>query len=368
MILDKKITLNTIVKLSVIAMSSFLTACGFIYGEDGLIKDSTYDYLEAKQIKELSIPEPLQQGNKVNYAVVPAIGKLAQQAPVGKDLNERPPNQVLAVLDNVRVDRLSDRPAIYIQDQKDFVWQSILDYFTLSEISPQSVNADEYTIDTGWVAVDERGVWLGIKNGEEIEEFRAQFQILINTSQYKDNVSLSVVRTKAQRLNEETEKWQDVPTFWDDSVDMLNVLLFHYDNKATERELLAREKLLTGFKVELSTDVSGNPALTAMVSMELAWEKLPRVLEFMKFRIDDKDVSQKIYFFEYKEEAEGFFASLFSDDEQESPLEEGAYQVVLTMKGQMVAFTFKTGDDIPLGSDVLTKLYPKLSQAFGEQQ
>lgn len=345
-----------------------LSGCSYFYGEDGLIRDTEYDYLKAKQSKGLEVPAPLVHKNLSNFTKVPAIGSQAKIAPTGTSLPIAAPSQIMAVLDNVRENKQSQDPAVFIEDKIDFVWSAVVDLLNENSITPGKVQKKDGYIDTGWVAQDERGVWLGIEGKEEVDEFRARYEIKIEPADVKTEVVLTVKRVLAQRLDDDSDQWVEVSSFWHDSAEMLNLMLASYDQKVAERNINMRSRVIAGFSVELGVDTEKNTALLAKVDKELAWEKLPKVLNALHFEIQDKDRRTMTYFFKFEREEEGFFASLFEQEKEELPLEDGDYQVVLSDVGDKVAYTFKTGEGVALDSALVAKLYPTLSKLFGDRR
>ncbi|WP_168204312.1 outer membrane protein assembly factor BamC [Aliikangiella coralliicola] len=360
--------MNCFRKIILIILSAGLSACSYIYGEDGLIKDRTYDYLEAKQTKELVVPQELKQKARVDYTQVPAIGEKAKQADIGKSVRYAAPVQILAVLDNIREDKKAPNPAVFVQENIDILWQITVDLFVNNEINPTVVDKSQYFLNTGWVALDERGVWLGIESDEESDEFRAEFQVKIKPGVIRGENRIEVVRSKAQKYNDDSEQWENVPSFWQDSAEMLNLIISNYDKKVTEMEREKRGRAIAGFKVELAKDADNNAALVTATNREIVWEKLPRVLESVNFQVNDKDRRLMTYFVKYEVEEPGFFASLFNDEPEALPIEPGDYQVSLTDVGELTAVTFKDGQGAPLESSAMVKLFPILNKLFGDKR
>ncbi len=359
--------MNQFQKLSFVFASLALTGCSYLYSEDGLIKDRTYEYLDAKQAKDLKVPNDLKQKNKINYAQVPAIGEDAKKAPFGKDLKVNAPVQILAVLENVRLDKSAKFPTVFITDDIQFIWNNINEVFEEKEISPLIMDEAEHFIDTGWLAQDEDGIWLGLEGNDEIDEFKTRYEIHIGKGQLNNEYRIETRRVGAQRLDDETDQWVNVPNFWHDSAEMLNLIISNYDLKVAQRDKKKRNRAIANFKVELSTDEQNNAALVTSADKEDVWQKLPEVLLDLGFEVSDRDRQLMTYFVEFVPEEEGFFASLFGEEAQQLELEEGNYQVSVSEKGQQTAITLKDEQGTPIEAALLTKLYPALSARFGEK-
>ncbi|MGX5174341.1 outer membrane protein assembly factor BamC [Aliikangiella sp. IMCC44653] len=359
--------MNFCIKLSLVGICSILTACSSIYGDDGLIKDSSYEYLEAKQVEPLVLPEGLHQKRKLNYTLVPQIGEIAAKAPAGKELALQAPTQILDVLDNIRVNKQSDLPSVFIIDEKAFVAQSIVNLFTENKVELTKKESQK-VIETGWVALDSRGVWLGLAGEEDVDEFRAKYRVVFGEGVQRGELSLHVERIAAQKLNPDTAQWETIPSFWEDGAQMLNMLIANYDNAATAREAEARAKAPKGIKVRLAKDDKGNAALVTEVAIEQVWALLPEILPTLNFNINDKDRRLMTYFVSYKPTESGFFASLFTAEKVSLPLEAGEYQIAVRQLGEMTAVIFSDAQGSPLDIKKLTEMFPQLSASFGRQR
>jgi outer membrane protein assembly factor BamC len=357
--------LNCIKALCLVTLSTLLTACSWFYSEEGLIKDTTYDYIKAGQIKDIELPPSLVQKNRADFAPIPTIGEKASTAPMGSEVKLSAPVQILAVLDNVRVDNQANNPAVFIIEKSEFIWESLLDLFSNSESELELVDKEQWLIQTDWLAVDERGIWLGLAGSDEIDDFRAKFQIKITDGVLRDEQRLVVKRIAAEKFDDDSETWQPVPSFWQDSAEMLNLLISNYDKLAVERDKRNRASMIAGFQVQLAQDEDDAAALVTDASLEHVWEKLPNVLKELDFEVNDRDRRLMTYFVQYKFEEPGFFASLFNSEKEPLPLESGDYQVTLRQLGERTAIVFRDGQGAPLNSTTMVKLYPALSRLFG---
>lgn len=357
------------IKLSLVVLATLLLyGCGYIYGDDGLIKSQEYDYVKARQSKPLNIPETLSHKGKTDYTVLPKIGKKGEIGAYGKNLVQTAPVQLLAVLDNVRSDKKSSVPAVFILDKLEFIWQTVTFFFKEHEIETDMINKDNQVIVSRWIAVEDKGIWRGEEDGEEPDLNRAKYKINILTSEIKGEYKLSVERIGSQSRLDDDEPWQDQEVTWQQSADMMNILLGFYDSRIRTQEARYQQKLMAGFKVELGQDTDGNAALLTEAKESLVWEKIPKVVRDLGFVIIDKDLRQKTYFMEYTPQEEGFFASLFGDEKTALPLEAGAYQITVAENGELRSLTLKDGQGDGITAEILVKLFPDLSRLFGDRR
>lgn len=345
-----------------------LSACGFIYGDDGLIKSQKYDYVTAKQSKELTIPGTLKHDGKVDFTVVPQIGEKAKLQVVGKKLVQSAPTQLLAVLDNTRVDKKSKIPSVLIIDESSFIWATVMEFLDENKIPAQESESADETFVSKWIAIEEGGIWLGVDGSEEPDLIRAKYKVSLSKGEIRGEQRLTVERIKSQVREDDYQPWTEGHITWQESADMMNLLLSYYDGKIRIKQAKRQSEIMAGFKVELGQDSEGNASLLTDASDKLVWDKIPKVMRELGFQIIDTDIRQKTYFLEYKEEEEGFFASLFDEEKQQKLFEEGAYQITTGENGDRRSLTLKDGEGQALEANVLVKLYPELSRLFGDRR
>jgi len=346
----------------------FVNGCGYIYGDNGLVKSQEYSYVNSKEDKELEIPADLTHESKANYTVVPKIGKKSEKSVLGKQLTQIAPAQLLTVMDNTRVDKNSDIPAVLIVDDPNFIWQTTTLFLQERLIENSKLDASKRTLETNWIAIEDGGIWLGLDGSEEPDELRAKYKISLSNSDIKKEYQLKVERSHNQYWNEDDELWKEIPVTWHESADMMNLILSYYDQRIRMQDARHQLEIMAGFKVELGQDSEGKPALITSATEALVWEKIPRVMNELGLTVIDRDRRQKTYFMEYKAVESGFFASLFDDEGPKLPLEEGSFQMTISEIGELRALTIKNGEGVAIEADLLVALYPDLSRLFGDRR
>lgn len=349
-----------------ILLGSSLSACSYFYSEEGLVKDSSYEYLSAKQGKALQLPPKLHQKRSINYFEVPALGAKAQHFSLGRDIKLKSPVQLLDFRDNIRIKKGATTPTVFINEEKAFIWKAIFKLFEQNRIS-LSLNEqsnEQFFLKTNWVAVEEKGIWLGIAGSDEVDEFRAKYQVTLTKGELPGEHEVAVERFIAEKVNDDSGLWETVPVSWQDSAEMLNLLIANYDILLIEREAEARKARIAGFEVQLAKDDNDNAALLTSTDIETVWNKLPSVLGSLSFDVYDKDKRAYTYFIKHEAEEEGFFASLFGAEEEKLPLENGEYQVTIITLIEKTGIVFRDGQGAPLDTATLTKLFPTLKQQF----
>ncbi len=352
-----------------VLLSVCLSACSYFYSEEGLVKDTTYEYLNARQDKSLKVPSNLHHKRSVDYFKVPEIKDNANQAPIGRDIRLEAPAQLLDVKDNIRIKRESKNPAVYIKDDREFVWKAVIKLFEQNAIT-LSEN-ENYVIKTDWIALKEKGLWLGVSGKEDVDDYRAKYKVSLSHGELPGEYQVDVKRITAEKLDDDTEKWVTIPARWQDSAEMLNLIIANYDILSIEREAEKRNAVIAGVEVQLARDDNDNAAILTSADQETVWNKLPKVLESLSFEVYDKDKRSYTYFVKHEPEEAGFFATLFDseDDEyEELPLNTGEYQVTVITLVEKTAVVFRDAQGAPLDTATLTKLFPFLNKQFAKAQ
>lgn len=351
-----------------ISLLLVLSSCGYIYGDDGLIKSQKYDYLQARQTKPLELPTDLAHKSEADFTVVPNIGLKGEKAIYGRSLTQAAPIQLLAVLDNTRVDRKSDVPTVLVSDRLDFIWQTAKFFLEERSIKTTVIDEDEKVIISAWMPIEEGGIWLGLDGGDDLDLIRAKYKISISAGDIKGEHRLAVERTASQYREDDDLAWEDKPVTWQESADMMNLILSYYDTRIRVQQAKRQLKVMAGFKVELGQDSERNAALITSAKENLVWQKIPKVIGELGLKIIDRDRRQKTYFLEYEQEEPGFFANLFESESSNLPIEPGAYQLVVSEIGEQRVLTLKDGEGVALPTDIVVKLFPDLSRLFGDRR
>ncbi|MFT6732265.1 MAG: outer membrane protein assembly factor BamC [Polaribacter sp.] len=364
----KSLNLNYVKVLGVCSLSFYISGCGFIYGDDGLIKSHEFDYVNAKEGKKLELPPGVVHKSKADFTQLPAIGKSAVKQNQGSELEQSAPVQILAVLENTRADSQSSLPAVYILDQALFVWEAVQKFLKKYNIEAKLNDEDKAIVITNWVAVDEKGIWIELDGSEEAELGRAKFSFKIVKSDIPNEIKLIVERNASEHREDEDDKWSSALVSWADSADMMNLFLSYYDKQIQIRQHQYLQKVMAGFKVELGQNNQNETILVTEARHSLVWEKTAKVMLELGLTIIDKDVRQNTYFMELKDPEPGFFASLFDESKSTLPIDAGTYQVVVDEFGDNRSILIRDEQGLALDSSLVVKLFPQLSKLFGDRR
>lgn len=363
--------MNVFVRALPVVAVVTLSGCGWLYGKEGLIRDTEHDYLEARQSPALKLPPHLDGFQPQDHFQVPALSAKAAAAPVGEALDVNPPALVLSSGDGVSGIQDSPIPQALLIGEGEQLWQRLNAFLTDNSIPVEKADETAGELLTGWVQSEEIGWFSDWLMGEEIESYRWQYRFRVLPGERPNERLISTEVVQVEALHED-DGWQALKPTRRSSVDMLNQFLGYYDEllsrTARERVLAAR----AGITVELWQNEAGQTGLLAQSGLDNTWEATPAVLERLGFLQEDKDTSKRLYYFKLESADEGgFWDWLFGDDRPDQvllELEPGEYLVQLSAVGERTGLLFSKADGDVLDAATMTKLFPVLSEAFAERR
>ncbi len=352
--------------------AGLLSGCSWFYGEDGLVRDTEYDYVQARQGADLKVPAEYQRFRTSNEFVVPQVAPKVAEAPVGTSLDVNPPALVLSTGDGVFAQQDAVVPSAVIVGDETLLWDRLGRFFSESNIAIKERQQEQGKLVTDWVQTEEAGWWDRWMSSSDAHAWRWKYRFSVEPGERPNERLVSVQALNAETLDGDGN-WQAASADRRHSVDMLNRFLGFYD---TELNRAARERVMAsraGIKLDLWQDEQGVPALLARSGLDNTWESTPDVLGTLGFQLEDKDTTKRLYYFKLEDGEKGFWDKLafWSDDgEQEIrvELEKGEYLVQLAPVGENTSLVISRADGEPLSSEVLARLYPTLAEAFQERR
>jgi len=348
-----------------------LSGCGWLYGKDGLIRDTELDYLQARQTEPLKLPAHLTGFQAKDQYPVPALGAEAVNAPLGGALDVNPPALVLSSGDGVNGVQDAVIPQAIVTGEGGLLWQRLNDFMTSNTIAVERADEAAGDLLTGWVQTEEIGWFSDWMMGEDIESYRWQYQFKMVAGERPNERVVSAEAIKYEAFDED-DGWQALTPTRRASADMLNQFLGYYDEVQTRS---ARARVLAaraGIVVELWQNEDGKTGLLAQSGLDNTWEATPAVLERLGFIQEDKDTTKRLYYFKLEDTSEGgFWNWLFGDDRDDQvrlELEDGEYLVQLTPVGDRTGLLFSKADGDVLDAATVTKLFPVLADVFAERR
>lgn len=332
------------------------------------------DYVQAEQAPMLKIPEGLKTPPYNKEYDVPALGPKANPALVGKNLDIRPPLQVLPMAEGTHVEEGSDNIKIVVEsidnnvDLKQEIFTNLDDFLAKQAIPIRSRDFDKGSIETDWIEsreVLESSLW-----GSDKEYLlRQRYRFDVETRPHGRTANIVIHLVEHEEFYDGKE--QDVMLSGEDkqryTIDMLNSAIAYMSVKREQTIQANRLKQTLGINVDLVTPEEGAAYWSAKASYKQVWDRLRIVLPEMGFEISDMDSAKGLYFIKFTDNS-GFWSSLWNDNQLS--LKEGSYRLLLE-DGETLDETkifLRDAEDQPLSNDVVSKVYESLSSLMKEER
>ncbi len=341
-----------------------LSGCSWLYGENGLIHDSSNDYLKAKQAKQVQLPEGYSGARMKNELNIPSLTATAAQRPSGDALDKTPPAQILAVTSGLRINRQSQDPGVFWMGTQEQLTANLKAFMESKEIN---FNQQGAQVSTDWVTLDNEAWWRSVF-GTDLPRFvRNKFILQSVPGVRSGELGIIVKHVEHQQMPYDEDVWNTHPLSKKIAVEFLNQFVGYLDYLERLDNAKRLSQLNRGFTIRLGKNKNNDAAYIADTDWQTVWLKSPKILEPFGFTLADKDNSKATYFFEFEANEPGFFASLTGDDEGVAlDLPKGPYQLMIEGKdGGAVAIYFLDIDGKPLTDAKMAQLLPHFSEAFG---
>lgn len=359
----------------VFLVPQLLTGCSWLYGENGLVKDNEFTYVNSKLGKKLEIPEGLEAPHIVDQYPIPNIAKSAMNKPVGKQLDASAPVLILAVDVNSGVYSRSEKtdPTVWFRISESTVWKALLDYLKSNNVPVAQKDLSKGIIETDWVMNETDSWWNDIfGSDDELKAVRGKYQLKLVRSPKGKLTLLSIKPSVTEYLSYDDDHWKPLKNSRENSIQFLNGFLSTW---AEERAFAAKKRILAankGIQLSLGKDNNDRVAFIADAKYDRVWARLAYVAKKMGMVIDDKDQSQGIYYMIWKgKESGGFFDALMfwrDSGSVDLPLANGEYEFNLSALGDKTAITIAKKDGGFLNQKKMNKLFSYFADYFGKKR
>ncbi|EPO0022815.1 outer membrane protein assembly factor BamC [Vibrio alginolyticus] len=318
-----------------------LTACSGGANQRRQAKDD-FEYLNSPNLGEWNVPQGAQPQFYPNYEI--PQGNYA--GGVGKDVDIRPPQQVLELIPGARLDRSSDGEVtlwLLRKDELDKVWQTVQNMVAANEIPVESQT--DSRIETGWVTWDSPDEELEIGSRYEIvrAEANGRHGFKVGLIDWREgNQVKEVTATNRERYN----------------VFMTNLVTARYDQEVREEAQRKAQELVKQIPITMGKDRSGLPVIIARTQYNMLWQRLPNILPKMGFKIEERSQSQGTITAKYASPDDEFW-----NDIGVKPVElaAGKYTFLLGDLGNRTSINITDSSGKPVEEEFLKSLAPVLA-------
>jgi len=301
------------IAVSVLAMN--LSACGYLFGDQGLFPSKADDYKKAKEEPLLSLPEGVQSSRIEEVYAIPKVDN-PYISPVEFETPRPQPLMAATAADTVRIQKLGDEAWALVNVAPGQLWPQVRSFLTNVNWPVAAVDPQAGIIDTQY---------LPLKNDQR----EARFRLRVERGVQRGTSELHV--THMYRSVEDV--WPSMSDDFSIESDVLQSVAQYIANSTEEASVsMIADRSISAEGKMRTVDVSANEAyLEVELPFDRAWASLQIALENSGFAVDDLNRSEGTYYVTYKgenaEDETGWFGWLFSDDE--NPLVGQAFIVTL---------------------------------------
>ncbi|MCE9678551.1 outer membrane protein assembly factor BamC [Shewanella sp. AS1] len=345
--------------------------------------NGTDEYVSLAAQPKLVIPADLNEPQYSNEYAIPELGDKADSRSVGKNLDIRPPLQILPMAEGTHVEESSDSIKIIVEtidnevDLRQEMFTILTNYLNSKPIDIVKEDYDAGIIETDWIE-NEDVLDTHFFGSDDVYTVRQRYRFTVNVRPHGRSGNLEIELIDHQEsYNGES---QDVSLSGEDkrrfTVDILNSTIAYMSVKREQMIKAKRIRESLGIEVELvkAPEVedeaqSESSYWLALAPYKRSWDRLRLVLPEMGFEIVDMDSNKGLYYISVNEDS-GFWSSLWND--KQLPLKKGAYRLLVEEdkedKANKTRIYLHDIADEPLENETVEEIYNGLAELMKEDR
>lgn len=293
-------------RLALAAALPALGACGFWGGGDGVFRDRSGDYREARIIPPMTIPGELDSHTIDELYVIPEdpglAGPALDEVPMPKPIETRRREGVV-------LQSLADKRWILIDATPGQVWPLVRDYWTSLRIALDREDPGGGVMETAWVEM------------RTDREFRHKYRIVIEPGLHSGYSEIYVLHLRQPRADPvpDAAPWPPASVSTNMEMQMLRSVSQYLADRndiyqASSASLLAGT-IEAERKANIVPGAAGGQMLELRVDYDRAWAQVRQALENAEVDIVEADRDRSLISVRFagavEEERPGFFGRLF---------------------------------------------------------
>ncbi len=319
-----------------------LTACTGGATQRRQAKDD-FEYLNTPSLGTMNVPQGAQSQHYPNFDIPQGnyVGG------IGKNVDIRPPQQVLELIPGARLERGRDGEVtlwLLRKNEQDKVWNTVQGMVADKKIPVESQT--DSRIETGWVTWD---------SADEDMEIGSRYEITRTESGGRYGFKVSLIDWR-----EGNQVKQVTPTNRERySVFMTNLVTARYDQQVREDAQRKAQELVKQIPVTMGTDRSGLPVIIARAQYDVLWPRLPVILPKMGFTVEERTQSQGTVVARYASPDDEFWNDI---GVKPVDLKSGKYTFLLGDLGNRTSINITDSTGKPVEEEFLKSLVPVLAE------
>jgi len=310
------------------------SGCGFLMGDDGVFRDKSEDYKQARALPVVTAPAGKDAEALREIYVIPEVRE--NLVPIGEFEVPRPAPLVAgAGSDVVRIQKLGDKSWALVGLAPGQVWPQVRAFLSAAGMQVGRVDARSGIIDTTWLTL-------------EGKPMASRFRFRMEQGVQRGTAELHVLQMN-QAGN--TRSWPVASDDTDQAAEMLRAVAQYMADSAESApvSMIAEQGISAGGKISMQESEQGQTFLRLALPFDRAWASLGRALEKSRFEITDRNRSEGIYYAQFNGEEEedesGWLDWLWSSDDAH-PLAGTTFTVsVATVEEQLVEIRLRPQDE-----------------------
>ncbi len=300
-----------------------------------------FNYLDSPELREWTLPEGAIPQFYPNYDIPQGDFK----GGIGREVDIRPPQQVLELIPGARVDRQGAEVTLWLlQDSEaDKVWETAKKM--LAEIEVKALEESEDRIETDWVSWVSEDEDTEIGSRYELTRFEAnnRYGFKMNLIDWREGSTVKPVsRTNKERYN----------------TLMTNLITARYDYDLREEAAKKAQELVKSVPISMGTDRSGLPVIIARTPYSAMWQEVPTLLPKMGFTIEERSQSQGTVKAKYAPPGDDFWIDV---GVKPVDMDSGSYTFLFGDLGNRTSINVTDKDGKPVTEALLRSLQPLMA-------
>lgn len=323
-----------------------LTACSGGASQRRQAKDD-FEYLDTPSLSEWQVPA----GSKRQYYTNYQIPKGDFAGGIGKEVDIRPPQQVLELIPGARAEHRGGEVTLWLlrEDEAQKVWQTAEKMLAEQNIAIRSQT--DKRIETEWVSWQSEDEDMEVGSRYEITRVEANNRhgFKISLIDWREGgKQMPVSATNKERYN----------------ALMTNLVTARYDRDLREEAARRAQELVKQIPISLGTDRSGFPVIVARTPYNVLWQRAPSLLPAMGFTLEERNQSQGTIKAKYAEPDDAFWQEVGL---KPIGLKSGTYTFLLGDLGNRTSINVTDSAGKPVEEALLKDMVPVLSAVADKQ-
>ncbi|PQJ89801.1 outer membrane protein assembly factor BamC [Aliivibrio sifiae] len=207
---------------------------------------------------------------------------------IGKNVDIRPPQQVLELIPGARVEELNGEVTVWLikEEEVDKLWQTVLTLIKKRDIGLKVQTDSELETD-----------WIKWNSEDEDHEFGARYKINKLSQNRRSGFQISLIDWQVDGKKTDVTLANKARY----NILMTNLVTSAYDAQLREEARIRAEELVKRIPISMGQDRSGLPIIIARAPYNIFWERLGELLPMMGLEIEDRNRSQGTIKVKYRE-------------------------------------------------------------------